>query len=274
MAHEHHAADRFGPVAHGIDSSRHITLYVQVANFLRHQVLSGAWEPGLRLPSFEVLAEQMKVARITVRQAVNVLVQEGLLTSSRGRGTFVQAAPASAASPLNAAAVDALSPEQSDLRIQLLYKGAAKAPPPEFVGGWKLFGAYTELTKIHLHRDQPFAMIRIFVANEALRTLPKKSYETRKLLRLLMQQAGPLADTLHQTMTVEPADFILSEHLKYAFGSPVAKIMRHAVSTDGRLAYAGLSWYRGDLFMMHMSLPRSIVLANPAELIAPLSRTA
>ena len=60
----------FGKLDLAVDSSRHIALYVQLAGIFRHKVVSRAWAAGQRLPNFETLADQFKVARITVRQAV------------------------------------------------------------------------------------------------------------------------------------------------------------------------------------------------------------
>lgn len=72
--------------------------YVQVRDYLR-ELLSEA-EPGAAVPSERELVMQFGVARMTVRQAVDALVAEGLLERSPGRGTFV-AEPVLPASGVN-----------------------------------------------------------------------------------------------------------------------------------------------------------------------------
>ena len=261
----------FGKLELAVDNTRHIALYVQLAGIFRHKVVSRAWVAGQRLPNFETLAEQFRVARITVRQAVALLVQEGLLTSTRGRGTFVcdvAQRPEAAVSR----AMDAMSPEAADLRIRILSKGSAATMPREYAGEHASFDAYAEITKVHLHDGQPFAVVHVFVAAEVFREFPKRAIEKRKILRMVMNGDPRHARCLEQTMTVEPADFVLSEHLAYPFGSPVARILRRVVDDQGRLSYAGVAWYRGDLFVMRTTLPRALVLEHPPSLIAPTSR--
>jgi GntR family transcriptional regulator len=64
-------------------------LKVQLANVLRGQIESGALEPGRPLPSESYLQGEHGVSRGTVREAVAILRDEGLVITIQGRGTFV-----------------------------------------------------------------------------------------------------------------------------------------------------------------------------------------
>ncbi len=64
--------------------------YHQLAAILRSQISSGLLRPGDRLPSEVQLCEQYEVSPMTVRRAINALLDEGLVTAARGRGTFVK----------------------------------------------------------------------------------------------------------------------------------------------------------------------------------------
>lgn len=66
-----------------------VPLHDQLANLIRNQVMSKFLRPDDRLPSERDLCEQYGISRITVRQAISALVQEGLLYSTAGKGTFV-----------------------------------------------------------------------------------------------------------------------------------------------------------------------------------------
>ncbi|MFN2124419.1 MAG: GntR family transcriptional regulator [Candidatus Promineifilaceae bacterium] len=66
-----------------------VALYVQVREALREQIESGELKPGERLPSEDELAVQFGVSRMTVRQGVTDLTDEGMLYRRRGVGTFV-----------------------------------------------------------------------------------------------------------------------------------------------------------------------------------------
>lgn len=63
--------------------------YIQLAEKLREEIYSGALKPGMRLYSEPKLAEMYSLSRQTVRQAIALLQREGLVTSSRGSGTYI-----------------------------------------------------------------------------------------------------------------------------------------------------------------------------------------
>ena len=66
---------------------------LQIAAALREAINLGRLGPGDRLPSESELTQHFGVARMTVRQAIQELKTEGLVTSEHGRGVFVRAAP-------------------------------------------------------------------------------------------------------------------------------------------------------------------------------------
>ena len=65
-------------------------LYVQLANVLRGMIESGELEPRAALPSESYLQQEHGVSRGTVRMAVRILRDEGLVVTIGGRGTFVR----------------------------------------------------------------------------------------------------------------------------------------------------------------------------------------
>lgn len=64
-------------------------IYIRIHDEIKHQIETGVFEVGQRLPSERVMAEQFGVSRMTLRQAVTSLVEEGILTRYVGSGTFV-----------------------------------------------------------------------------------------------------------------------------------------------------------------------------------------
>jgi GntR family transcriptional repressor for pyruvate dehydrogenase complex len=65
-----------------------------MASELRRAIALGAFEPGERLPSERTLADRLGVSRMTIRAAMRILAEDGLVTTARGRtgGTIVSAA--------------------------------------------------------------------------------------------------------------------------------------------------------------------------------------
>ncbi|MCL6435351.1 MAG: GntR family transcriptional regulator [Leptolyngbyaceae cyanobacterium HOT.MB2.61] len=65
-------------------------LHLVISEGLREKILSGEYASGTRIPSEHQLMEQYQVSRITVRQAIANLVNQGLVVARRGRGVFVK----------------------------------------------------------------------------------------------------------------------------------------------------------------------------------------
>ena len=74
-----------------LDRNSPIPLYFQIAENLKQAIEEGALKPGERLDNELDLAERLGVSRPTVRQAVQRLVEQGLVTRRRGLGTVVVA---------------------------------------------------------------------------------------------------------------------------------------------------------------------------------------
>ena len=79
-------------------SGKHF-LYESIAHRLREEIASGTFQPGERLPSLDTFSETFRVNRLTVRKAIEVLREEGLVYAIPAQGTYVrqvqEGAPAS-----------------------------------------------------------------------------------------------------------------------------------------------------------------------------------
>lgn len=82
-----HGARLVSPVADNTDSS--LPVYQVIANELRGQILDGRLPAHRALPSEARLIEQYRVARGTVRRALETLTGEGLVEARKGAGVFV-----------------------------------------------------------------------------------------------------------------------------------------------------------------------------------------
>ncbi|MCV9909310.1 GntR family transcriptional regulator [Brucella sp. HL-2] len=65
-------------------------LAIQVAEKVRLAILGGQWRNGERLPNESDLADDLKVSRATLREAIGMLVFAGIVARRHGSGTFVR----------------------------------------------------------------------------------------------------------------------------------------------------------------------------------------
>ena len=66
-----------------------IPIYHQLTNLLRDEISFGQWDSGARLPTEEELAKKYGVSRLTIRKAKEKLIQEGMVRSIQGSGSYV-----------------------------------------------------------------------------------------------------------------------------------------------------------------------------------------
>lgn len=73
-----------------IDRGAYEPAYSQLANILKSQIAAGLFRSGDQLPSEAQLRQRYLVSPMTVRRAINILLDQGLVTTAQGRGTFVK----------------------------------------------------------------------------------------------------------------------------------------------------------------------------------------
>jgi GntR family transcriptional regulator len=64
-------------------------IYMQIADLMVENVLTGAWKPGERVPSIRETAESIQVNPNTVMRTYAFLEQKGIIRNQRGVGFFV-----------------------------------------------------------------------------------------------------------------------------------------------------------------------------------------
>lgn len=73
-----------------VDRTTGVPAFRQVAADIRSKITDGRYAPGSRLPSERELVDSYGVSRPTVRDAVNLLRAEGIVSAEHGRGVFVR----------------------------------------------------------------------------------------------------------------------------------------------------------------------------------------
>jgi GntR family transcriptional regulator len=74
-----------------VDSNKNMSLYLQVKDILIKRIQEKIWAAGTLIPTEQELMDEFNVSRTTIRQAISILVQDGLLEKKQGKGTIVKA---------------------------------------------------------------------------------------------------------------------------------------------------------------------------------------
>lgn len=65
-------------------------LYLQVVEHIKDRIAQGVYQKGELLPSERELMEELHIGRVTVREGLRILSEEGVIRSVKGKGSFVQ----------------------------------------------------------------------------------------------------------------------------------------------------------------------------------------
>ena len=75
---------------YSIDQKSSEPLYLQLKKNLIERIISGFYKPEEKLPSERVLSEELHISRMTVREALKGLINDGYIYTQVGKGTFVK----------------------------------------------------------------------------------------------------------------------------------------------------------------------------------------
>lgn len=224
--------------------------YVVIADRLRQRIASGALRAGALLPSLHELADEFGVARPTARQAVQLLVSEGLLTSQRGQGTFVtQTATPVKTTPLETS-LQELAKTYRDLSPRILeIDEAPRALPSEAAGP----ADYIYMRRLHSLHGRPYCVIALYILQDAFALRPD-DFRSRPVIPVLLEMERPKVTQARQTLTISAADAETAALLGIPTGAPLANMLRVFRTEGGRILYYAEVSYRGDAVRMEIDL--------------------
>jgi len=222
-------------------------LYARIASLLRSRIRSGELAIGDELPGLQHLCGEYGVSRVTARQAVAVLSDEGLVVSGRGRKAFVVRNDMAGRRRL----FDVIEPNlvlAADHEIRILERRESALLPPEagFFGNPQ--GPYVVVRKIHSEGDMPYCVMEIFVTRALFQRFPTGGEARQKLAKLVFDHADSPDLSGRERLFVAAAEYHEAVALAVPLSSPVARLHRVFCDALGRVLYYGNFSYRGDRF--------------------------
>lgn len=104
-------------------------LFAQLKNIIRQKIAIGEYKEGDRLPGERQCAETYGISRMTARQALNELVQEGILLKRRGSGYYVATIPLENSLDRLQGLIEELVQQNMNFAVEVEQIGYVKAPP-------------------------------------------------------------------------------------------------------------------------------------------------
>lgn len=226
---------------------------------LRERIGSGALAVGEKLPGELSLAAEFGVSRMTLRRAMDRLVQENLIERRVGVGAFVhdRAQPHRLRADLSD--VIAYLQEMGRQTTVRLLSFAYVVPPEPVAAALNLKpGARTQRSeRVRCMEDgAEFSHLTTYVPEHIGMTFTAEELMTTPMLSLLERSGAP-ADRATQTMTATLAGPDVAQALGAEIGSPLLSLTRVVYDPNGQAVELLQALYRPDRFSLQMELLRT-----------------
>lgn len=221
-------------MADAVDSSSRTPLHVQVRRLIREKALAGALvdEEG-RLMTEAELGALFGVSRITIRNAIQPLVEEGLFERTRGRGTFLRSSEIENWSGTLMGFVETVRKAGLEPSSQVLNQGMTNRHDAEVATALKERAVF-ELRRIRFADGTPIAIEHAFYPPDIGLELDGRDLSSAPIYRILEDDLGFVIGDAMQTMGAKLADEEQAKHLDVAPGTPLTSVERLTSSDDGR----------------------------------------
>lgn len=230
-----------------------IPRYVQLADLMRQRIAKGIWAPGAMLPSIDKLMAEFNVARITIRQAIQLLALEGLLSPERGRGTFVTAKAGRKRKLLVQTTLHDLVEMYRGDKPDLANIIESDDPPVLTESDGIAAPKYFHMRRVHARDGEKYCVVSIYIDDRVFRLAPDRLRQ-EVVLPILTSLPGVAIANARQTLHISTADMEVARQLDVPVNAPIGEVRRVLNAPDGTVLYLGEVTYRGDYIRLEMDL--------------------
>ena len=211
--------------------------------------------PGAAIPSERQLIAEYGVSRITVREALGQLVNEGYLERVRGKGTFVAHRPVQ--STLHLASFTEEMRALGHVPTTVVLVREERVPPADTVAALRLAegGTAYHLKRLRMADGAPVSIDDAWLSAAAFPGLLEQDL-SGSVYSLAANTYGTPIDRAQQTVAAKPAADDVATLLGTRTGAPVLEFDRVSYSGDRPVEHAR-SWYRSDRYRVQMEVTAS-----------------
>lgn len=221
-----------------------IPIYLRLANELRERITTGDLGIGDALPSERDLCEIMGASRVTIRRAIETLIEEKLLVRRQGSGTFVARRIQAPNSFLSSFSEDAAARGEKTQTIWMMKASALASHEEAQVLELPAGASIVRLGRVRLAEGEPLAIENAIVPSAFLpdlEALGESLYET-------LARFGSRPVTGMQRIRASQATSTEAGLLSVPEGAAILRIERLTRISDGRPVEFTRSAYRGDRY--------------------------
>ncbi|MFZ7131842.1 MAG: GntR family transcriptional regulator [Eubacteriales bacterium] len=242
-------------------------LFEQLRDAIIQKITEGEYLQEDKLPSERQFAEKYNISRVTVRQALNQLVQEGVIIKKQGKGNFVAVKKIENKLDSLLGFVEEFSIKNRKCEVAILKKEYVIASP-EISSAMKIDEDAKMLMVVRqiFVDNQSLGLDYTYVPNNVAYLLEGLDYKKDILYRVLEKNGFKLS-TADQIITADILNPEEARLLKQTTASPVLVINRVAYVEGGHPIVYSKTVYLADRYQYKLTLKRDPIPFNMEEII-------
>ncbi len=234
-----------------------VPLYLQLAQIVRGQIQAGEYAPDKSLPTEDEFIELTGVSRTTVRQALQVLMNEGLIRRIAGKGTFVNDTR-HRWRQFAVGSIEDIIMSSYQTTLELLSQEVVGATD-ELAQALGLPGS-SQLMRLRGLRSvdgEPFFYFTLHLPLDIAQRIPIATVGNAPIIRLIEEYCGVQIQEARQWVSASLAGSEAAYLLRLQFGDPVLVAERHYVDGAARVVGVTVDRYRTDRIRHFLRVTRT-----------------
>ncbi len=233
-----------------------VPVYVQIRESLRAEIMGGTLKRGEQLPSENELASKYKVSRMTIRESIEDLVDEGLLYRRHGVGTFVAYPHLQRDHTRLTSFFDKAENEGVQIQAKLLKLEVIPAKPRVAEALDIPTGSHVIRVKtLRFANGVPITVHDAHMPHKLFPNLVNENLEVQHLWTLF-EKAGYRVKRAVQKLEAREASKEVANLMKIKEGAPVLFKERTVYADDGTPVEFTYCYNRGDIYSLTVALER------------------
>ena len=248
----------------GVDHQSQIPYYVQLKEVIRERIKNGVWAANEQLPTEAELCDMFSISRTVVRQALQDLMHEGLITRRKGKGSFV------APSKISEQLVQKLTGFYHDMVAQgytpvtqVLKQEVVPAPR----GVAEHFGfdegtPVIEIVRLRYVEETPIVLVTSYLPYDLCPALIDEDLSNQSLYDVLEKRFTLYIARGRRVMQAVPASKSEARYLQVNEGAPLFLLESTSYLDDGMAVEYYLAYHVGERSQFEVELIR---LREPSD---------
>ena len=240
------SASSQSPMPKVVNRSSLFPLHGQVRELLLNEIQSGHLQPGDKVPPEEEYAAQLGISVAPVRQAILGLVNEGWLTRTRGRGTFVRPAPVTETVTTLSGFRTSMREKGRSIEMRILNQQVV-SPPSWVTESLKpTKGKVFELRRLAVESSGPIAILTSYLDHYRFPKITTEDFSGLSLYEFLRDECGMRMVRAENMVQVIRCTAEESQLLATPLRAPVLRASHVTFAQDDKAIEAAVVLYPAD----------------------------